>query len=1680
MKPSKQKHRRVFDGLQNQQKKREFTKRNVGPISLLRVGVFLFVCLIISSLVGLGLFGARSVNATAGINQEMSFEGKIVTSAGLNIPDGTYNMEFRIYTGCTNEPTNSTGCTAVWTEDYLNNNSQGVTFTSGTYQVNLGSICAFTTSTCENNSNTAVDFNSYPLYLSLQIGNTSNCSAGNPGSALFTADCGGDGVMNPFVLLTSTPYAMNAGKLGGLTASQFGQLAANQTWTGTNTIQGSSSSMFQVQNSIGSNDLVVDTTGLTNSVTNPGFEGASNTGWALKAGSGTVGISSAQAYSGNSSEQVALTSTVSGDGVKFTPTSLSATTYVLSFYMKQTAGTAFGANLGVGYNNGADNSCTLTPSLAAQPVPTTGWARYYCAMTMTGSPTYIYWKQTDAPGSARTFYLDDVQLEQTSNTAPNEFTESRLQLNGTVSSPLILQSSSDSTTAFQIQNSAADSTQNNIFTADTLNGKAVFGNIVTNTTGVATQVLIQANTNNRGIAIESNGSQDALDIYKSDGTNVLGINPNGTILPATNNSVSLGSTSLNFAAANSRAYNFDGTAAGNLQFGTAATATGNALNITGQTAGSTANNGGAVTVKGGLATTTGTGGLLTLQGGATTSTGTNGGVSIDAGSGASTANGTISIGATNASTIGIGNTAAATQTTIQGGTGGSAIALTTGTNGSISLTASGTGATTVQGGTGGVAITTGAGSGTTGSISITTGNSSGGASGGITIDAGTNVPSGTQIENKTFESGVENMQSWFGTSSVVQSTAQAHGGTHSLAITDNAGFWAVYDYPTGVSVTAGHIYSFSAWVRGTAVETINAEVIWDPAFSEVVYQSAADTTTGWTHYSGTLVAPAGATSAAIEFGSGTGTGSATTYVDDVTITDLTTTTTPAINIGTANAEAVTIGNSNQTTATTLRGGAGGVNIVAGSAGAAVNIGTSNSNVVTIGDSSATGPLTLQGNGISQTVTGDATAPSDTIKTSTNSTAAFQVQNASSYNVLSVDTSGGAASLGTSSHVNGKLVLNNSTNNNTVAIISGVTSSGYTLTMPTALGASGGCLSDTTGTGVLGWATCAGGGGGGANTALSNLASVAINTDLQFDNTGNRTINIAATGASTAGRNLTVQAGNSGTGAVNGGNLVLQAGASGGSGTTGSVIVKANGTDSTTAFQVQDHSANALLTVDSTNQQITAGQNSTSVVTPTFNVVQSGTGDATMALQTASGSSTAFYIGNDTSNSNALTFNSNYSATYAGSPSSIGHSGGTVPDSNGTMVQGNEFTATATGTVTSMSVDFDGWTSGDKFSVGVYAADGTGGIPGTLLGHSGLQAIALPNGIGNHNVNTITLSSPASVTNGTGYWFVFNTDSANDEFLGTSSGSPGCWYSTQTISDGTWTNITSGQSQGPPNPGCTLNITATITPSGSLTDTNSNALFTLSKSGQLALRNVADSTTALQVQNASGNSIIGVDTSSGQMLLGTASALNAKIVFYNSTNSNTLTLAVGATAASTTIQIPSSMPATSVQQGASYAPFVTNLTGDTAATTSTTLADIVNTGNANDKLSFTIPAGKTFNFRASLIYTFAASGLNNSGKFGWVCSNASQSSTATGILAITTSTTIYGGTTTACTTTAAAIINGGTNTSAPGGFFPADFYGTIKANASSATTVTFEYADSNLSGTHTTTVKAGSYVQWWGQ
>lgn len=202
------------------------------------------------ALQGLGLFvaclaaaflnQAAPVQAATGINQQLSFQGKVVNSNGTNIPDGTYDMEFKVYQ---DGNSSGTGSTLMWTEDYLVSGSTGmpstggVTVTSGTFQVNLGSICALSGGTCGAKTNTGVDFNQDTLWLSFEVGNTSSCTVTSSTSSFHTG-CAGDGAMTPFIRLTAVPQAMNSNRVGGLTASQLVQLSPSGQQTGSINVSG--------------------------------------------------------------------------------------------------------------------------------------------------------------------------------------------------------------------------------------------------------------------------------------------------------------------------------------------------------------------------------------------------------------------------------------------------------------------------------------------------------------------------------------------------------------------------------------------------------------------------------------------------------------------------------------------------------------------------------------------------------------------------------------------------------------------------------------------------------------------------------------------------------------------------------------------------------------------------------------------------------------------------------------------------------------------------------------------------------------------------------------------------------------------------------------------------------------------------------------------------------------------------------------------------------------------------------------------------------------------------------------------------------------------------------------------------------------------------------------------------
>lgn len=182
-------------------------------------------------------------SAATGINQQLNYQARLLDNTGAVVPDGTYNMEFKIYQdgdgvlGGGDE-------TLKWTETRTSGNK--VTVKNGYFSVQLGSVTAFGTS---------VDWNQDKLWLSTNIGGT-----GTPTW---------DGEMSPFRRLGASAYAFNANRLGGLTASEFLQFAQGsaQTDSGINSSisvnkTGASGNILQLQKN-GVDVVTINNSGLT-------------------------------------------------------------------------------------------------------------------------------------------------------------------------------------------------------------------------------------------------------------------------------------------------------------------------------------------------------------------------------------------------------------------------------------------------------------------------------------------------------------------------------------------------------------------------------------------------------------------------------------------------------------------------------------------------------------------------------------------------------------------------------------------------------------------------------------------------------------------------------------------------------------------------------------------------------------------------------------------------------------------------------------------------------------------------------------------------------------------------------------------------------------------------------------------------------------------------------------------------------------------------------------------------------------------------------------------------------------------------------------------------------------------------------------------------------------------------
>lgn len=157
-------------------------------------------------------FVTRDSFAAPGTTKTVSFQGRLRAASGAVVPDGHYNIQFKLYESGSGEAAGNPDGTLKWTETYVNAGSEsGVEVRNGFFNVSLGSLVPFGTS---------VDWNQDTILLSMNVAGTSATCTNFGG-----AGCTADGEMLPMKQISASPFAINSGMLSGKTADNFIQLA---------------------------------------------------------------------------------------------------------------------------------------------------------------------------------------------------------------------------------------------------------------------------------------------------------------------------------------------------------------------------------------------------------------------------------------------------------------------------------------------------------------------------------------------------------------------------------------------------------------------------------------------------------------------------------------------------------------------------------------------------------------------------------------------------------------------------------------------------------------------------------------------------------------------------------------------------------------------------------------------------------------------------------------------------------------------------------------------------------------------------------------------------------------------------------------------------------------------------------------------------------------------------------------------------------------------------------------------------------------------------------------------------------------------------------------------------------------------------------------------------------------
>jgi fibronectin-binding autotransporter adhesin len=158
------------------------------------ISLILPIFILLTPVIALFIQTPTPVNAAP--SDTLNFQGRLLTSAGGLVSDGSYNMQFNLYTV-------ASGGSSEWTETRLNSGVQGVTVQNGYFSIYLGDVTAFS----------AIDWGQ-EHWLGMTVRGTGNCAWASCTPLL-------ESEMTPRFKLTAVPYAFRAGAITDATGNAY-------------------------------------------------------------------------------------------------------------------------------------------------------------------------------------------------------------------------------------------------------------------------------------------------------------------------------------------------------------------------------------------------------------------------------------------------------------------------------------------------------------------------------------------------------------------------------------------------------------------------------------------------------------------------------------------------------------------------------------------------------------------------------------------------------------------------------------------------------------------------------------------------------------------------------------------------------------------------------------------------------------------------------------------------------------------------------------------------------------------------------------------------------------------------------------------------------------------------------------------------------------------------------------------------------------------------------------------------------------------------------------------------------------------------------------------------------------------------------------------------------------------